>query len=327
MTYLVTGGAGFIGSHITETLVKQGKRVRVIDDLSSGTLANLKGFSNRIEFIKGDIRDKRVVARAMHGVSYVIHEAALKSVPESLKRPQEFHDVNVNGTFNILLAARDAGVKRLVFASSSSVYGDVPRTKCSGQAFRLPVKESFPTQPISPYGATKVMGEIYCHNFRRVFGLPTVVVRYFNVFGPRQDPNSPYAGVIPKFIKALKHNQRPPIFGNGKQSRDFTYIDNVVAGTLKALTAPVPETAINLASGHPYSVLKMTRLLNQIMGKAAASPANRGKAIKPFFKPPRKGDILHSYADIALARRYLKYRTITTFEQGLRETVQYFIHK
>jgi UDP-glucose 4-epimerase len=305
MLYLVTGGAGFIGSHIAETLVKQDKRVRVIDDLSSGTLANFRGFRNRIEFIKDDIRDKRAVARAMRGVTYVIHEAALKSVPESLKRPQEFHDVNVNGTFNILLAARDAGVKRLVFASSSSVYGD---------ATKLPVKESFPSNPISPYGATKVMGEIYCHNFRRVFGLPTVVVRYFNVFGPRQDLNSPYAGVIPKFIKALKHNQRPPIFGNGKQSRDFTYIDNVVAGTLKALTAPIPDTSINLASGHPYSVLDMTRLLNQIMGKA----------VKPVFKPTRKGDILHSYADITLARRYLKYRTITTFEQGLRETVRYF---
>ncbi|MFH1227517.1 MAG: SDR family oxidoreductase [Planctomycetota bacterium] len=306
--YLITGGAGFIGSHIAERLVRQGKKVRVIDNLSSGTIANLKGFGHKLQFIKGDIRDPKAVARAMRGVRYVIHEAALKSVPESLKRPREFHDVNVNGTFNLLMAAKEAGVRRLVFASSSSVYGD---------AAKLPVSESSPVQPISPYGATKVMGEIYCHNFQRAFGLPTVVVRYFNVFGPRQDPNSAYAGVIPKFIRAIDRNQRPTIFGNGRQSRDFTYIDNVVDGTLKALTAAIPPgiPAINIASGNPYSVISMTELLNKIMGKD----------IKPLFQPPRAGDILHSYADISLARKYLKFRVTTTFEQGLRETVRYFV--
>ncbi|MFA5795302.1 MAG: SDR family oxidoreductase [Candidatus Brocadiia bacterium] len=306
--YLVTGGAGFIGSHIVERLVRQGKKVRIIDDLSSGLLANLKGFGHKVQFIKGDIRDARAVARAMRGVKYVIHEAALKSVPESILRPRQFHDVNVNGTFNLLLAAKDAGVRRFVFASSSSVYGD---------AASLPVRESFPVQPISPYGATKVMGEIYCRNFHQVFGLPTAVVRYFNVFGPRQDPKSPYAGVIPKFIKALKNNQRPTIFGNGLQSRDFTYIDNVVDGTLKALTAPIPPSvpAINIANGNPYSVLAMAKLLNKIMGKD----------VKPLFKPPRKGDILHSYADITLARKYLKYKSTVSFAQGLGKTVSYFI--
>lgn len=305
--YLVTGGAGFIGSHIVEELVSQGKPVRVLDNFSAGRMSNLNAVKGKIEIIRGDIRNIKTVRRAMRNVKYVLHQAALKSVPESLLRPAEFHQVNVNGTFNLLMAARAARVSRFVFASSSSVYGD---------ARKLPVKESDTLQPISPYGATKVIGEMYCQNFRQTFGLETVIVRYFNVFGPRQDPASPYAGVIAKFIIALSRNKRPVIFGDGRQSRDFTYIDNVVSGTLKAMTARLSsdKTVFNIACGRPYRVLEMTRLLNRILAKN----------IKPVLKPARAGDIRHSYADVTLAKKMLKYRAKTGFEQGLRQTVRYF---
>ncbi|MBI4711795.1 MAG: SDR family oxidoreductase [Planctomycetes bacterium] len=305
--YLVTGGAGFIGSHIVEELVRQGKKVRVLDNFSAGRMSNIAAVRGKIDLIHGDIRDTETVCRAMRKVKYVLHQAALKSVPESLLRPAEFNDVNVNGTFNLLMAAQTAKVKRFLFASSSSVYGD---------ARKLPVKESDNLQPISPYGATKVISEMYCRNFSQTFGLETVIVRYFNVFGPRQDPASPYAGVIAKFIIALAGNKRPVIFGDGRQSRDFTYIDNVVSGTLKALTARLSrdKTVFNIACGRPYTVLEMTRLLTRILAKH----------IKPAFKPPRAGDIRHSYADVSLAKRLLKYRSKTGFAQGLSKTVRYF---
>ncbi|MEK7309934.1 MAG: NAD-dependent epimerase/dehydratase family protein [Planctomycetota bacterium] len=319
MKILVTGGAGFIGSHIVDKLVKDGAQVRVLDNFSAGRMDNLRHNLKKIDLLRGNIRHIPTVKRAVQGVKYIIHEAALKSVPESLKRPEEFNAVNVTGTLNLLIQASKAGVKRVVFASSSSIYGDVKE---------LPQKESLIPAPISPYGATKVIGETYLKTFNRLSAVPTaqagmhhletVCLRYFNVFGPRQEPSSPYAGVIIKFINAMLKNKRPVIFGDGRQSRDFTYVDNVVKATIGALTAKgVDGLSLNIASSHPITVLGLVQSLNKILDKN----------LKPIIAPIRTGDIKHSYADITLARKYLGYKTIVPFEQGLIKTIQFCENK
>lgn len=306
MKILVTGGAGFIGSHIVDQLVKDGAQVRVLDNFTAGNMDNLRHNLKRIDLIRGDIRHIPTLKRAVKGVKYIIHEAAKKSVPESLKYPEEFNAVNVSGTLNILNQAHQAGVRRIVFASSSSIYGEVKV---------LPQKETLIPAPISPYGATKALGETYLKTFSRMRYLETVCLRYFNVFGPRQEPDSPYAGVIIRFINGMLKNQRPIIFGDGKQSRDFTYIDNVVRATIDALTAnSVNGRSLNIASSHPITVLQLVHSLNKILGKD----------IKPIIAPIRTGDIKHSYADITLARRYLGYKTIVPFEPGLIKTISSF---
>ena len=305
MKILVTGGAGFIGSHIVDKLVKDGAQVRVLDNFSAGKLDNIRHNLKKIDLIHGDIRHIPTVKKAVAGVKYIIHEAALKSVPESLKRPEEFNDVNVSGTLNLLIQDSQANVKRLIFASSSSIYGEVKV---------LPQKETLIPAPISPYGATKAIGETYLKTFSRMRYLETVCLRYFNVFGPRQEPSSPYAGVIIKFINAMLKDKRPTIFGDGRQSRDFTYIDNVAKATIAALTAKgVDGLSLNIASSHPITVLQLVQSLNKILGKN----------LKPILAPIRTGDIKHSYADITLARRYLGYKTIVPFEPGLRKTIEH----
>jgi nucleoside-diphosphate-sugar epimerase len=305
--YLVTGGAGFIGSHIVETLVKQKRPVRVIDNLCSGTRDNLKAVINKVEFIKGDIRDVKTVQRAMRGVKYVLHQAALTSVPKSINNPREFNEVNVQGTLNLLVAAQQAGVKRFVFASSSSVYGDVKQ---------LPQRETFIPDPISPYALTKFIGEKYCGLFYRTFGLPTIALRYYNVFGARQKLDSQYAVVIPKFISCLTQNEPPPIYGDGKQTRDFTYIDNTVEANLRALDAPQQAIGLsfNVAGGQPCTVSELVRILNQLMSKN----------IKPVFHKSRTGDIKHSRADISWARKYLNFDIQVDFRTGLQHTIDWF---
>ena len=306
MKILVTGGAGFIGSHIVDKLVKDGAQGRVLDNFSAGRMDNIRHNLKKIDLLRGDIRHMPTVKKAVTGVKYIIHEAALKSVPESLKRPGEFNAVNVDGTLNLLIQASQAGVRRMVFASSSSIYGEVKE---------LPQKESLIPAPISPYGATKAIGETYLKTFSRMRYLETVCLRYFNVFGPRQEPSSPYAGVIIKFINSMLKNKRPIIFGDGRQSRDFTYIDNVVRATIGALTAKgVNGLSLNIASSHPITVLQLVQSLNKILGKN----------LKPILAPIRTGDIKHSYADITLARKYLGYKTIVDFEQGLLKTVNSF---
>ncbi len=259
--YLVTGGAGFIGSNIVERLVRQGERVRVLDNLSTGKRENLVSWLDRLELIEGDIRDVETVHGAMAGVDYVLHQAALPSVPRSVADPLASHQVNATGTLNVLPAARDAGVKRLVYASSSSVYGDSPT---------LPKQEEMPTNPISPYAVSKLAGENYCRVFFRVYGLETVCLRYFNVFGPRQDPTSQYAAVIPRFITAMLDGRRPVIYGDGRQSRDFTYIENVVEANLLACQAKdVAGEVLNIACGESFSSAR-------VGGAPGASHAQEG---------------------------------------------------
>ncbi|MBI4835169.1 MAG: SDR family oxidoreductase [Planctomycetes bacterium] len=305
--YLVTGGAGFIGSHIAEALVKQGKKVRILDNFSKGRMENLKGILDKIQLIKGDIRSKPDVRHAVKGVKYIFHEAALCSVPKSLDNPGEFNEVNVTGTLNLLMAAREYDIKRFVFASSSSVYGN-DKT--------FPKKEFFFPQPISPYAANKLTGEYYCRVFWESYRLPTVVLRYFNVFGPRQRLDDQYAVVIPKFISSLLNNQKPPVHGDGRQSRDFTYVVNVVRANLIAIKAR-PHSfgkVFNVACNNAYTILDLIKILNKLMGKN----------IKPAFLPSRKGDIKHSWADISLANKHLGYKPLVGFEEGLKQTIEYF---
>jgi UDP-glucose 4-epimerase len=306
--YLVTGGAGFIGSNLVERLVAQGERVRVLDNFSTGTYANLSPWLDRIELIAGDIRDPETVCRAMAGVAYVLHQAALPSVPRSVADPMASHEANVTGTLNVLMAARHAGVNRVVYASSSSVYGNSPE---------LPKREEMPTNPLSPYAVSKLAGENYCRAFYQVYGLETVCLRYFNVFGPRQDPNSQYAAVIPKFVTAMLDGGQPVIYGDGTQSRDFTYVDNVVAANLLACRAPaggVAGEAFNVACGERTTLLELVAGLERALGKEAT----------PEFAPPRPGDVKHSLAAIDRARERLGYRPRVSFERGLAHTVAFF---
>ena len=303
---LVTGGAGFIGSHIAEALVNRGHQVRVLDNLSTGHLSNMADFRDRIEFIHGDLLDVPTVVRAVEGVQYVFHQAALASVPRSVERPLDTHAACVTGTLNLLDAARRAGVQRLVYAASSSAYGDQPfSSKREGD---LPA-------PISPYGAAKLAGEYYCQAFTATYGFQTVCLRYFNVFGPRQDPNSPYSAVIPLFITAMLSGRQPVIYGDGRQSRDFTYVANVVEANLLAAEAPgVAGRVFNIANGRSTDLLTLLDVLNRLLGMN----------VQPQHAPPRPGDVRESMADITLARKMLGYEPKVGFEEGLRLSIAYY---
>jgi UDP-glucose 4-epimerase len=305
-TYLVTGGAGFIGNHLTRRLVEQGNTVRVIDNLSTGKRENLADVIDRITFIEGDITDADTVAGAVKGADYVLHQAALPSVPRSVADPITSDLHNTRGTLMLLVAARDAGVKRVVQACSSSAYGDTPT---------LPKVETMKRAPLSPYACSKAAGEMYGCAFHRTYGLEYVGLRYFNVFGPRQDPKSQYAAVIPKFITAYMRDEAPTVYGDGKQSRDFAYIDNVVQANLKACTAKdAPGKIFNIACGERIDLLAVLDLLTEIFGKR----------VEPRFDPSRPGDVKHSLADIDLARTILGYEPEVRFSDGLRRTVEWY---
>lgn len=305
---LVTGGAGFIGSNLAEALLKQGNLVRVLDNFSTGKRENLafdKAFPS-LEIIDGDIRDLTVCQRAMRDIEFVFHQAALPSVQRSVEDPLTSNSVNVEGTLNVLLAARDAGVKRLIYASSSSVYGDTPT---------LPKVEEIPPNPLSPYALQKYIGEKYCRLFFQLYGLETVSLRYFNIFGPKQDPTSIYSAVIPRFIDALLEGRPPIIFGDGEQSRDFTYIDNVVQANLLALTREhLNGETINIACGKRTSLNQLLNILKDIIGSG----------VLPIYQEPRKGDVRHSLADIQKGKQILNYEPQVEIEDGLRKTVEYF---
>ncbi|MDO8580034.1 MAG: SDR family oxidoreductase [Candidatus Omnitrophota bacterium] len=307
---LVTGGAGFIGSHIVEHLIKKGYFVRVLDNFSSGKKENLEftqGLGkDKFELVRGDIREAQVCDQACRGMDYVFMQAALRSVPQSMKNPSAYNDVNIEGTLRMLEAAAKHKIKRFVFASSSSVYGD---TKI------FPEKEDHLPLLISPYALTKLAGEYYCRIFSEHFELPTVCLRYFNVFGPRQALDDEYAVVVPKFIHCLMHDEQPPIFGTGKQSRDFTYIDNVVsANLLAATTAGLKHEVFNVANGEDQTVLELAKVLNKILHKN----------IKPKLLNPRPGDVFKTLADITKIKKRLQYRPLVNFEEGLKKTTDYF---
>ena len=308
--YLVTGGAGFIGSHIVERLLKEGRFVRVLDNFSSGKEENLvfaKGLGkDKFELIRADIRDKAACDSACAGVDYVFHQAALRSVPKSMEDPESYNDVNINGTLFLLQAASKHKVKRLVMASSSSVYGDTDK---------FPEEESAYPLLISPYALSKLAGEYYCRIFSEFFNLETVCLRYFNVFGPRQALDDEYAVVIPKFIHCIINDQPPPIFGTGKQSRDFTYIDNVVQANILAATTPgIKHEVFNVANGKDNTVLELVDALNKIIGKN----------IEPKFLPVRAGDVFRTLADVSKIKAKLGYEPKVDFKQGLRRTVDWF---
>lgn len=301
--YLVTGGAGFIGSHIAHRLLEIGEDVRILDNFSTGNRANLDALRGGAEVIEGDIRDPEVVHRAASGIQTIFHQAAEPSVPRSIADPAGTYDVNVSGTLNILLAARDAGCARVVFASSSAVYGDAPE---------MPKSESMLPALLSPYASSKLAGEGLCQVFTRSFGVDAVSLRYFNVFGPRQDPNSAYAAVIPRFLAALTAGERPVIYGDGGQSRDFIYIDNVVDANLKAAVAGgVAGKVYNIAAG---SSVTLNQMLTQV-AEMLSVDAN------PHYEPERAGDIRHSLADISAARSDLGFDVNVPFEDGLQRTV------
>ncbi len=311
--FMVTGGAGFIGSHIVDRLVGEGHRVRVVDNFSTGRRENLSHLEGHplLQVAEGDICDWEFLAQAMEGVEYVLHQAAIPSVPRSVADPVSSHRVNVEGTLRLLLAAREAGVRRVVFASSSSVYGDISGEKTGD----LAKKESLPPRPLSPYAATKLAGEGYCMAFHNSYGLETVVLRYFNVFGPRQDPASQYASVVPRFATALLNGKRPVIYGDGLQTRDFTHVSNVVEANLMACQAPdAPGRVFNVACGRSVSVLKLLESMARVLG---VSP-------QPEFQPPRPGDVKHSRASIALAKKLLGYKVRVGFNQGIRRTLEAF---
>lgn len=303
---LVTGGAGFIGSHIATALVQRGDSVRVLDNLCTGFRSNLDSVSSDIEFIEGDIADERATASALEGVELVFHQAALASVPLSLEDPLGSHRSCATGTLNVLNQAVRAGVRRVVYAASSSAYGDRPFAA---------KRETDQPQVLSPYAAAKLAGELYCEAFYHSFGLETVGLRYFNVFGPRQDPGSPYSAVIPLFVTALLTGQPPIIYGDGQQSRDFVFVGNVVQGNLLAAEAPeAPGLVINMAEGRQTSLLRLLQLLSEFLDCQ----------VEPDFQPARVGDVRESLADIGLARRVLGFEPAIDFEQGLSQTIEYY---
>ncbi len=305
-TYLVTGGSGFIGSHIVDELLHRGERVRVLDSLATGRAENLAEAGDRVAWSKADIRDLEKMRPHFEGVDYVVHLAALPSVPRSVADPLTSNAVNIDGTLNVLVAARDAKAKRVVFAASSAAYGDNPI---------LPRHESHQPRPLSPYALTKLCGEYYCQLFTRLYGLETVALRYFNIFGPRQNPDSPYTGVLSKFIVAYLKGTTPVIFGDGEQSRDFTYVANCVDATLRASTAPgAAGKVFNVGVGEQYTLNQTITLLNEIFGRE----------VRPRYDPPRAGDVRDSQADITLARQVLGYQPKVKFEQGLRQTVEWY---
>jgi nucleoside-diphosphate-sugar epimerase len=303
--YLVTGGAGFIGSHLVEELLRRGERVRVVDSLITGKRQNLAHLPEA-EFIRGDLADLDVARRAVRGVDYVLHQAAIPSVPRSVEDPITSNRANVEASLNVLVAARDAGVRRVVYAGSSSAYGNTET---------LPKVETMPTAPLSPYALQKLVAEQYCQMFTQLYGLETVTTRYFNVFGPRQDPSSPYSGVISLFIRALVEGRAPTIFGDGGQTRDFTYVANVVDGVLRACHAPdASGEVINVATGGRISLNQLFEVVKELTGATVA----------PVYAETRTGDVRDSQADIEKAWRILRYKPIVTFEQGLEKTVEWF---
>lgn len=307
MAYLVTGGAGFIGSHIVEELVRRGEKVKVLDNFITGKRENIAAFLDMIELIEGDIRDFKTCRQALDGVDYVLHQAALPSVPRSIEDPLLTNEINVKGTLNLLLTAHEAKVKRFVFASSSSVYGDDPQ---------LPKKEGSEGMPLSPYAASKFVGEKYCQVFSGIYGLETISLRYFNIFGPRQDPFSQYAAAIPLFITKILTNESPEIFGDGEQSRDFTYVANVVEANLRAVEAPPQAVGgvFNIACGERTTVNALAKEITKLVG------ISRG----PIYAEPRPGDIKHSFADISQARKVLGFEPAVSFRQGLKKTVAWY---
>ena len=307
--FLITGGAGFIGSNITDRLLEQGHSVRVIDNFLTGKRENLSKAQNsrNFELIEGDIRHLDTVRKACEGIDYVLHEAAIPSVPRSIDDPISTNEVNVNGTLNVLKASYENKVKRVVYAASSSAYGDTAV---------LPKKEDMIPLPLSPYAVSKLSGEYYCRVFTGVYGLETVSLRYFNIFGPRQDPNSTYAAVVPRFITALLKGESPTVYGDGEQSRDFTYIENVIRANINACYAPAAAAGrvLNIACGTRFTLNTVLRKLEEILDKKA----------NPKYLPPKKGDVKHSQADITNAANYIQYKIEVDFETGLRRTVDYF---
>jgi UDP-glucose 4-epimerase len=309
--YLVTGGAGFIGSSLARALLARGDLVRVIDNFSSGRRENIADIAHDIELIEADILDETALARALEGVEVVFHEAAIPSVPKSMAEPVANHQANATGTLCVLHGAKRAGVRRLVYAASSAAYGDDPA---------LPKREAMLPAPISPYGASKLAGELYCQVYARAYGLETVALRYFNVFGPRQDPASEYAAVIPKFITAALAGQVPRIFGDGTQSRDFCYIDNVIEANLKAAAAPAADVSggvFNIACGSAIDLNRVVGLIGDIIGRK----------VEARHEAERAGDIKHSWADIGEATRRLGYTAGVSFAEGLRRTVDWYRNK
>ena len=306
-TYLVTGGAGFIGSHIAGALAESGARVRVLDDLSTGHAENIEEIDGRVEFVRASLLDADALRRALEGVELVFHEAAIPSVPRSVDNPEETHRACVEGTFALLVAARAAGVRRVVYAASSSAYGDQPT---------LPKVEDMAPQPLSPYAAAKLVGEYYCQVWARTYGFETVSLRYFNVFGPRQDPGSQYSGVISRFISALLSGERPVIYGDGEQSRDFTYISNVVDANLRAAetTRGIGEV-VNVATGERATLNELLEALKGATGKADVTAE---------YRETRVGDVRHSLADITRARELLGYEPKVGLEEGLRKTIEWW---
>ena len=304
--YLVTGGAGFIGSHIAGELVRKGHAVRVIDNFSTGKRENISSFLDEIELVEADIREFNACREVVEGMDFILHQAALTSVPLSIEDPLLTNEINITGTLNLLLASRNAKVKRLIFASSAAVYGDDSR---------LPKTENMEGLPISPYALSKRVGEMYCRLFSQLYGLSTVCLRYFNIFGPRQDPFSQYASVIPNFIGKMLKEEKPSVFGDGEQSRDFLYVSNVVeANILASGISEVSGEVFNIAGGEKTTVNSLVKELNEVLGKE----------IKPAYDDPRSGDIKHSYADISKARKMLKYEPTVSFSEGLRETVRWY---
>ena len=305
-TVLVTGGAGFIGSNLSEDLVKRGFNVKVIDNLATGSIKNLEAIKDKIEFIKGDITDLKLLKSAMKYVDFVLHHAAISSVQKSLEDPIRVNKANVEGTLKVLIAARDCNVKRVVYASSSSVYGDSPIS---------PKREYMRNNPLSPYASTKMMGEYYCKQFSKLYGLDTISLRYFNVFGPKQNPDSQYAAVIPIFIKKIMNEQRPIIFGDSTQSRDFIFVQDVIEANILAMkTKKGSGEVINIACGEPIKLNKLVMMLNKILDRK----------INTTFTKPRQGDIKHSVADITKAKKMLGYEPKISLEEGLKKTVRYY---
>jgi nucleoside-diphosphate-sugar epimerase len=307
---LVTGGAGFIGSHIASALARDGARVRVLDDLSTGHRENIDEIGGDVDFIQGSVADEELLKKALEDVELVFHEAAIPSVPRSVEAPRQTHIASVDGTFSLLVTARERGVRRVVYAASSSAYGDQPT---------LPKVEEMRPDPLSPYAVAKLVGEYYCRAFTRVYGLETVSLRYFNVFGPRQDPGSQYSGVVSRFISSLLSNKRPVIYGDGEQSRDFTYIDNVVFANMNAASAKEASgKVINVANGQRITLNQLLSELKELTGK---------QDVTAEYFESRVGDVRHSLADITMARELLSYESKVDLREGLQRTIDWFKSK